>query len=752
MEQLLVGIKCEDKATPILEKFKRSVNDATNSSTGSFLALAGVAGLAFNQITEAIGKVGAIMKAALAPSVEMEKLTVQFGVLLGTTEDAKKRMEELAKFVETTPFELQSVAKASKTLETLTKGALSTGPGLRLVGDAAAAADVPMEELSVTIGRLYDGLQSGRAVGESMARLQELGLLSGETRGELEKLQKEGKKGDEVWNVAAKSLGQYGGMMDEQSKTFSGVASNFDDSISSVLREFGDQILPDVKGQTSEFITVLNDLKPVAAGVGFVVSSVIKLFREAYLGLMAFAQGVIPLIITQIGIKLADSISDMIGYAEKVNEIFGKILPKSWSEGLKNGLGGAKEWVGEMKTELEGLSDASVGILDEYAGKMAAVYQEEDTSKTFNKPKKGKGGGGSGGGNSDQQKFNLQQAEDEIKLALKTQQEIAKLKEGIILASLKDEREKEITALGFKFDEEQLAAGGNVEKLKLIQERYRIDLATINEKFDKKDMDAKIKAKEAEIKLAEDALKKSQEVQEKAKENLAKHIEEEKKLFESLRATINEVVSQPLNSMVKTMGTWVTSMGKHGKNMRDTFRSFWSDIQDSFGNMCAKMVTDWVVNKAAMYAKDAAMYLAHTVTIGGISKGAQAVSVAESQASGAAIAEAQAPAAMMSSVASWGGAAVIAGIALAGLYAAVQSYHANGTNYAYGGLTMVGEKGPELLNLPRGSQVMNNENTNRMLGGGNNYNLTFNNTGITAKDVTRELKRMDKENSRTRRS
>jgi hypothetical protein len=39
---------------------------------------------------------------------------------------------------------------------------------------------------------------------------------------------------------------------------------------------------------------------------------------------------------------------------------------------------------------------------------------------------------------------------------------------------------------------------------------------------------------------------------------------------------------------------------------------------------------------------------------------------------------------------------------------------ANGTNFAPGGLAMVGERGPELVNLPRGSQVIPNE----ALGGG----------------------------------
>lgn len=43
---------------------------------------------------------------------------------------------------------------------------------------------------------------------------------------------------------------------------------------------------------------------------------------------------------------------------------------------------------------------------------------------------------------------------------------------------------------------------------------------------------------------------------------------------------------------------------------------------------------------------------------------------------------------------------------------------ATGTNYAPGGLSLVGERGPELVNLPRGAQVYNNNLTRGMMGGG----------------------------------
>jgi hypothetical protein len=63
---------------------------------------------------------------------------------------------------------------------------------------------------------------------------------------------------------------------------------------------------------------------------------------------------------------------------------------------------------------------------------------------------------------------------------------------------------------------------------------------------------------------------------------------------------------------------------------------------------------------------------------------------------------------------------ILAGFGAAGiitLFNAVVPQFANGTNFAPGGLSLVGERGPELVNLPRGSQVFPNSTLNNGLGG-----------------------------------
>jgi tape measure domain-containing protein len=71
------------------------------------------------------------------------------------------------------------------------------------------------------------------------------------------------------------------------------------------------------------------------------------------------------------------------------------------------------------------------------------------------------------------------------------------------------------------------------------------------------------------------------------------------------------------------------------------------------------------------------------------------------------------------------------------LFSAIPGF-ANGTNSAPGGLAMVGERGPELVNLPRGSQVIPNIDTRKMMQGGGSAPIVVNQT-FTADSSPREL-------------
>lgn len=214
------------------DQFSSKLKSGIGSVLGPMAALTAAAG----GIAVAMGAVGFSMASS------MENIEQQFTPLLGGAEQAKQRLDELSKFAANTPFQLTQVAKASKTLETLTKGTLSTGEGLVMVGDAAAVAGVGFDELAVHVGRAYSNLNSNRAAGESISRMQELGLVSGETRNKIESLQKAGK-GTEAWKLLQDELKKTSGAMEGLSSTFTGRLSTLKDNVSltlaDVVKKFG---------------------------------------------------------------------------------------------------------------------------------------------------------------------------------------------------------------------------------------------------------------------------------------------------------------------------------------------------------------------------------------------------------------------------------------------------------------------------------------------------------------------------------
>lgn len=220
---------------------------------------------------------------AINAAAERETLTTAFIPLLGSVDAAQKRMAELAQFAAATPFEINGIAKASKTLQALTNGALATGEGLRLVGDAASVAgdQSSFEEMAVTIGRLYSGLQSGRPIGEAASRLQELGTISASTRAQLEDLQKAGKKGNAVWAIAEAAIGKVAGAMELQSATWSGKVSTMGDAWQEFMVKLGTPLKNALKPALDSLTASFEALAPKAAALGQSLGSIFSVLASS---------------------------------------------------------------------------------------------------------------------------------------------------------------------------------------------------------------------------------------------------------------------------------------------------------------------------------------------------------------------------------------------------------------------------------------------------------------------------------------
>lgn len=75
---------------------------------------------------------------------------------------------------------------------------------------------------------------------------------------------------------------------------------------------------------------------------------------------------------------------------------------------------------------------------------------------------------------------------------------------------------------------------------------------------------------------------------------------------------------------------------------------------------------------------------------------------------------------------------------------------ARGTSFAPGGMALVGEQGPELMQIPRGAKIQSNQRTNRLLSGGGNMVEVTGEFRIAGTDLMVVLERAQSKNKRIR--
>lgn len=216
----------------------------------------------------------------------IETLTLQFKPLLGSLELAKKRAREVFAFSVKSPFQFGELAEGNKILQGLTQGALAGVKGMKLVGDAAAVAGAGFADTARYVGRLYDGLMSGRPVGEAGMRLQELGIITGQTRNQIESMQASNASGAEIWRVVERDILRAKGAMDALSESVEGLESTQADTQKQLEAGFGSGFLEGEKTAIKSATQVMERLTPVAQTLGENIGSVWNWFARLRAGVV----------------------------------------------------------------------------------------------------------------------------------------------------------------------------------------------------------------------------------------------------------------------------------------------------------------------------------------------------------------------------------------------------------------------------------------------------------------------------------
>lgn len=172
-----------------------------------------------------------LVKSGIGYNVQMEQYTANFKVMLGSAEEAERKLAELADYAKATPFDLTDLADATQTLLSFRVESGKASDVLRRLGDVSLGDKGKLSSLSLAFGQVS---AAGKLSGQDLMQMINAGwnplndiiARTGETMEEVRERMSAGKIGiDEVTQAlvdATSEGGTFFGGMAEGSKTLSG--------------------------------------------------------------------------------------------------------------------------------------------------------------------------------------------------------------------------------------------------------------------------------------------------------------------------------------------------------------------------------------------------------------------------------------------------------------------------------------------------------------------------------------------------
>lgn len=283
-----------------VEERARQVDDSLDgfTSLGSRLQKVGLA-LSIG-ITAPIVAMGT---AALEAGGKLEQTEVAFTGLLKSGEKAAAFLEQLKQFAATTPFEFPELTNAAKRMLALGFSAEQLIPTLKTIGDAAAGLGAGAEGVNRIVLALGQMQAKGKVMSQEMNQLAEVGIrawdmlaheLGVSVSQAMEMVEHRSVTAAQgIKAILAGMAKDFGGQMENQSKTLLGVWSNIKDKITFVLQDVGKALLPWAKLAASAVMPLLEMIGSVAKAF----SDLPMPIQAVVVGVAGLAAGVGPLLI-----------------------------------------------------------------------------------------------------------------------------------------------------------------------------------------------------------------------------------------------------------------------------------------------------------------------------------------------------------------------------------------------------------------------------------------------------------------------
>jgi tape measure domain-containing protein len=282
--------------------------------------------------------IAAIGVASVKAAAEMESMTTQFEVMLGSAEKANALMEKLKKFSAATPFQLPDLVRGTQTLISFGVAEEDVIDRLRMLGDAALGNTEKLKGLILAYGKVQT---KGKVSMEEINMIAERGVpiigtlqkQLGVTEQQFFKLVSAGKIGRKEITQAFKTMTSEGGVffkgMEKASQDLNGLISTLKDNLTLVAAEIGNALLPLMKSLAKTLIELvqgpLGDLIETLVGVLVPILEILTPLINMVLGAIAPLNKILEILARLIGKLLAGAMKIIAPLMELIAEVVGVI-------------------------------------------------------------------------------------------------------------------------------------------------------------------------------------------------------------------------------------------------------------------------------------------------------------------------------------------------------------------------------------------------------------------------------------------
>lgn len=245
---------------------------------------------------------GTLLQSIVQTRGQFQQLEIAFSTMLRSNSQAKKLMDELIVTAAKTPFDLQGIASTTKQMLAYGSTVDNVVDELVMLGNVASGVGAPLGDIAYLYGTLRT---QGRAftvdirqfAGRGIPIYEELAKVLGVTKDEVSGLVTEGKVGfaevEKAFQNMTSSSGIYYNLMQEQSKSLTGMISNLGDAWDNVLNDFGksnqDLFAGAIQGATyfvEHMDDVLRIVKAIVLGYGSLKAAIVlnTLATKGYTG------------------------------------------------------------------------------------------------------------------------------------------------------------------------------------------------------------------------------------------------------------------------------------------------------------------------------------------------------------------------------------------------------------------------------------------------------------------------------------